>query len=39
MQQIKYLIIVAINIITGKCVVNLFGGTYLVAGNFVRRIR
>lgn len=39
MGRIKYFIVMAINTVTGKCVVNLFGGTYLVAGNFVRRIR
>lgn len=39
MQRIKYAIIMAIHTVTGKCVVNLFGNTYLVAGNFIRRIR
>lgn len=39
MRRINYVIIKAINAITGKSIVNLFGSTYVVAGNFVRRIR
>lgn len=39
MWQIKHFIITMISSFTGNCVVNLFGRTYLVAGNFVSRIR
>ena len=39
MRRIKYVILVAISTITGKSVFNFLGGTYIVAGNFVRRIR
>ena len=39
MWRIKHLIIKAISAITDETIVNLFGSTYVVAGNFVRRIR
>lgn len=39
MSRIKYMVIIAINTFTGRCVVNLFGSTYIVAGNFVQKVR
>jgi hypothetical protein len=39
MKWIKYTLVKGISAITGRCVVNLFGSTYIVASNYVRRIR
>lgn len=39
LTRVKYIIIIMISAITGMTVINIFGGTYVVAGNFVRRIR
>lgn len=39
MIKIKYVLIVMISTITGKSVINLFGASYVVAGNVVRRIK
>jgi hypothetical protein len=38
-KWIKYPLIIIQSEIQQKSVVNFFGGTYVVAGNFVRRIR
>lgn len=35
----KYMLIILTSELTGKSVVDFFGGTYAVAGNIVRRIR
>lgn len=39
MKWVKYYLIVMQGMIQGKTVVNFFGSTYVIAGNFVRRIR
>jgi hypothetical protein len=38
-KWIKYALIILQSDITNRTVVNFFGGTYVVAGNVVRRIR
>lgn len=38
MERIRHIIIVAISFATGKFIVRLFGKTYIVTGNLVRRI-
>lgn len=38
-KWIKYTLIILQGEIQNKTVVNFFGGTYVIAGNFVRRIR
>ena len=39
LKWIKYSLIILQSTLTDKTVVNFFGSTYVVAGNFVRRIR
>ncbi len=39
LQKCKYVIIILYSTLTGKTVVDLFGGTYCVAGNYVRKVR
>lgn len=37
--KLKYAVILLYSSITNKSVVDFFGSTYVVAGNFVRKIR
>jgi len=39
MNYVKYVALKAVSLVTGNSVVNVFGATYLVAGNLVIRIR
>lgn len=39
LKKLKYHIIILYSTMSEKSVVDIFGGTYVVAGNFVRRIR
>lgn len=39
MKWVKYYFIIMKSLITSNTVVTLFGSTYVVAGNFVKKIR
>lgn len=39
MQKIKYVIILLYATIRNKSVVDFFGSTYIIAGNYVRKLR
>lgn len=39
LQKMKYTFILFYSRVTNRTVVDLFGTTYVVAGNYVRRIR
>lgn len=38
MERIRHAVIIVISFVTGKFIVGLFGKTYIVTGNLVRRI-